>query len=211
MNMCISLCTWEKVPLGLPSAHLCSPSPITVASFIFSIRIYHNSSLFYPHPSFHFMSRIAAYACTYLVASLARTCTGKGRYGEVWRGVYQSESVAVKIFPSREESAWRRETLIYNTVMLRHDNILGIHPFFTSHLYSICDNIIPIFIPFLYLSSTILAYLSSPIRENTYFLSFIRFLYLLPFIVRAYFLFGNKENYLRKLLLFIWKISFQAQ
>ena len=52
---------------------------------------------------------------------------GKGRYGEVWRGVYQAESVAVKIFPSREESAWRRETVIYNTVMLRHDNILGAH------------------------------------------------------------------------------------
>lgn len=57
--------------------------------------------------------------------ALSRARAGKGRYGEVWRGVYQAESVAVKIFPSREESAWRRETYIYNTVMLRHDNILG--------------------------------------------------------------------------------------
>lgn len=50
---------------------------------------------------------------------------GKGRYGEVWRGHWQGESVAVKIFNSRDEESWTRETEIYNTVMLRHDNILG--------------------------------------------------------------------------------------
>ncbi|XP_070569468.1 activin receptor type-1-like [Ptychodera flava] len=50
---------------------------------------------------------------------------GKGRYGEVWRGVYQGESIAVKIFSSRDEKSWNRETEIYNTVLLRHDNILG--------------------------------------------------------------------------------------
>ena len=50
---------------------------------------------------------------------------GKGRYGEVWRGIYQGESVAVKIFSTRDEASWNRETEIYNTVMLRHDNILG--------------------------------------------------------------------------------------
>lgn len=51
--------------------------------------------------------------------------TGKGRYGEVWRGVWHGESVAVKIFSSRDEQSWFRETEIYNTVLLRHDNILG--------------------------------------------------------------------------------------
>ncbi|WAR11064.1 ACVL1-like protein [Mya arenaria] len=51
--------------------------------------------------------------------------TGKGRYGEVWKGKYHGESVAVKIFLSRDESSWRRETEIYNTCLLRHDNILG--------------------------------------------------------------------------------------
>ncbi|XP_047139293.1 activin receptor type-1 isoform X1 [Hydra vulgaris] len=50
---------------------------------------------------------------------------GKGRYGEVWRGDWHGESVAVKIFNSRDEDSWKRETQIYNTVMLRHDNILG--------------------------------------------------------------------------------------
>ncbi|MEQ2211777.1 hypothetical protein XENOCAPTIV_015504 [Xenoophorus captivus] len=61
---------------------------------------------------------------------LDHSCTsgsgsGKGRYGEVWRGQWQGENVAVKIFSSRDEKSWFRETEIYNTVLLRHDNILG--------------------------------------------------------------------------------------
>ncbi|XP_029012928.1 serine/threonine-protein kinase receptor R3 [Betta splendens] len=51
-------------------------------------------------------------------------CVGKGRYGEVWRGTWMGESVAVKIFSSRDEQSWFRESKIYNTVQLRHDNIL---------------------------------------------------------------------------------------
>ncbi|XP_048451596.1 activin receptor type-1-like [Rhincodon typus] len=51
-------------------------------------------------------------------------CVGKGRYGEVWRGQWQGENVAVKIFSSRDEKSWFRETEIYNTVLLRHENIL---------------------------------------------------------------------------------------
>lgn len=50
---------------------------------------------------------------------------GKGRYGEVWRGHWQGENVAVKIFSSIDEKSWFRESEIYNTVMLRHDHILG--------------------------------------------------------------------------------------
>jgi len=50
---------------------------------------------------------------------------GKGRYGEVWRGSWNGEYVAVKIFHSREERSWTREAEIYQTVMLRHENILG--------------------------------------------------------------------------------------
>ncbi|XP_052812950.1 TGF-beta receptor type-1-like [Mya arenaria] len=50
---------------------------------------------------------------------------GKGRYGEVWMGKWKGESVAVKIFSSRDERSWFREAEIYQTVMLRHDNILG--------------------------------------------------------------------------------------
>ena len=50
---------------------------------------------------------------------------GRGRYGEVLRGTWRGENVAVKIFNSRDEDSWNRETEIYNTVMLRHDNVLG--------------------------------------------------------------------------------------
>lgn len=50
---------------------------------------------------------------------------GKGRFGEVWKGHWRGETVAVKIFFSRDERSWFREVEIYQTVMLRHDNILG--------------------------------------------------------------------------------------
>lgn len=52
-------------------------------------------------------------------------CIGRGRYGEVWRAVWHGENVAVKIFFSRDEESWKRETEIYSTVLLRHENILG--------------------------------------------------------------------------------------
>ena len=47
------------------------------------------------------------------------------RFGEVWLGHWRGENVAVKIFNSRDENSWVRECEIYQTVMLRHDNILG--------------------------------------------------------------------------------------
>ena len=50
---------------------------------------------------------------------------GKGRFGEVVRGTWNEENVAIKIFTSREESSWFREAQIYQTTMLRHKNILG--------------------------------------------------------------------------------------
>ncbi|XP_071044266.1 TGF-beta receptor type-1 [Parasteatoda tepidariorum] len=50
---------------------------------------------------------------------------GKGRFGEVWRGRWRGQPVAVKIFSSRDERSWFREVEIYQTVMLRHSNILG--------------------------------------------------------------------------------------
>lgn len=43
----------------------------------------------------------------------------------MWKGTWQGEPVAVKVFASRDEQSWLRETEIYNTVMLRHSNILG--------------------------------------------------------------------------------------
>lgn len=50
---------------------------------------------------------------------------GKGRFGEVWKAKWRGDDIAVKIFPSRDEASWTREVEIYQTVMLRHDNILG--------------------------------------------------------------------------------------
>ena len=43
-------------------------------------------------------------------------------YGPVYLGYYQAEHVAVKKFFSRDENSW---TEIYNTLLLRHNNILG--------------------------------------------------------------------------------------
>lgn len=50
---------------------------------------------------------------------------GKGRFGEVWLAKWRDEKVAVKIFFTTEEASWFRETEIYQTVLMRHENILG--------------------------------------------------------------------------------------
>ena len=41
------------------------------------------------------------------------------RFGEVWLGHWNGDKVAVKIFSTRDEESWHRETEIYQTVMLR--------------------------------------------------------------------------------------------
>ncbi len=58
---------------------------------------------------------------------------GSGRFGQVFVGEFQGDLVAVKKFASRDEKSWFRESEVYNTVLLRHDNILG---FFASDVYS---------------------------------------------------------------------------
>jgi bone morphogenetic protein receptor type-1B len=50
---------------------------------------------------------------------------GQGRYGEVWLATWRGERVAVKTFFTTEEASWFRETEIYQTVLMRHTNILG--------------------------------------------------------------------------------------
>lgn len=50
---------------------------------------------------------------------------GKGRYGEVWKGKWHGVYIAVKMFSSVDEQSWVRETQIYQTVMINHDNILS--------------------------------------------------------------------------------------
>lgn len=59
---------------------------------------------------------------------------GKGRYGEVWLGRWRGEKVAVKVFFTREEASWFRETEIYQTVLMRHENILGKCRSYHSHV-----------------------------------------------------------------------------
>jgi TGF-beta receptor type-1 len=49
---------------------------------------------------------------------------GKGRFGEVWRGIYKGDQVAVKIFHTREELSWFHEVEVYQTCLLRHPNVL---------------------------------------------------------------------------------------
>jgi len=52
-------------------------------------------------------------------------CVGKGRFGAVHRGTWHDQYVAVKIFATTEEASWFREAQIYQTTMLRHENVLG--------------------------------------------------------------------------------------
>jgi len=54
-----------------------------------------------------------------------KECIGRGRFGEVQRGEWRGSNVAVKIFSSLDEKSWVREVEVYQTSMLRHDNILG--------------------------------------------------------------------------------------
>lgn len=50
---------------------------------------------------------------------------GRGRYGEVWKAQWRGEDVAVKVFFTTDEASWFRETEIYQTVLMRHEYILG--------------------------------------------------------------------------------------
>jgi TGF-beta receptor type-1 len=52
-------------------------------------------------------------------------CIGKGRFGEVYKGMWRDEYVAVKTFNSADEKSWQNECNIYNTNGFRHENILG--------------------------------------------------------------------------------------
>ncbi|XP_042561061.1 bone morphogenetic protein receptor type-1B-like [Clupea harengus] len=52
---------------------------------------------------------------------------GKGRYGDVWMGRWNGDCVAVKVFTTEScwmRESWLRETKIYQTVLIRHENIL---------------------------------------------------------------------------------------
>uniref|UniRef100_A0A7E4W896 receptor protein serine/threonine kinase n=1 Tax=Panagrellus redivivus TaxID=6233 RepID=A0A7E4W896_PANRE len=48
----------------------------------------------------------------------------RGRYGTVHKAYYRSRYVAVKSFYTNEEQSWQNERLVYETLMLNHENIL---------------------------------------------------------------------------------------
>ncbi|KAK2081503.1 hypothetical protein P7K49_040896 [Saguinus oedipus] len=60
-----------------------------------------------------------------LVHRVTPLCPAHSGPNHLWRGRWRGGDVAVKIFSSREERSWFREAEIYQTVMLRHENILG--------------------------------------------------------------------------------------
>ena len=49
----------------------------------------------------------------------------KGRFGEVYRGLWRGNDVAVKMFQTKDEESFFREIDLFNTNMLRHNNIVG--------------------------------------------------------------------------------------
>ena len=50
---------------------------------------------------------------------------GAGRFGRVYRGIWRGDEYAVKTFQSSDEKSWKRETEIYNQVLLPNENILS--------------------------------------------------------------------------------------
>lgn len=50
---------------------------------------------------------------------------GQGRYGKVFLAKFRGENVAAKVFNPAAEASWFREAEIYQSVMMRHENIMG--------------------------------------------------------------------------------------
>lgn len=53
-------------------------------------------------------------------------CLGRGRFTEVYVGDWKSGKIVEKVFSTTDEERWFREKKVYETALLRHDNILGI-------------------------------------------------------------------------------------
>uniref|UniRef100_A0A1I7Y2U2 receptor protein serine/threonine kinase n=1 Tax=Steinernema glaseri TaxID=37863 RepID=A0A1I7Y2U2_9BILA len=49
---------------------------------------------------------------------------GGGRFGRVYKGYWRGDFFAVKTMDTKDHFSWARETEIYNTNMLRHNNLL---------------------------------------------------------------------------------------
>ena len=49
---------------------------------------------------------------------------GNGRFGTVYKGLWNGEDVAMKKFHTTEEKSWKREVELYKSQSINHDNIL---------------------------------------------------------------------------------------
>lgn len=99
----------------------------------FSSRVHSQGVSSYGHPMGHstlkgsgLVQRTASYYNPVTISKQIslQDLIGQGRYGKVYKGVYSHQQVAVKIFLTRDESSWKAETDLYNTMNLRHDNLL---------------------------------------------------------------------------------------
>lgn len=50
---------------------------------------------------------------------------GQGRFGKVYLAKFRGENVAAKVFNPSAEASWFREAEIYQSVVMRHENIMG--------------------------------------------------------------------------------------
>lgn len=61
-----------------------------------------------------------------IVREIERTeLIGQGRYGKVYLARFRGENVAAKVFYPAAEASWTRESEIYQSVVMRHENIMG--------------------------------------------------------------------------------------
>lgn len=107
---------------------------------------------------------------------------GKGRYGEVWMGRWRGEKVAVKVFFTTEEASWFRETEIYQTVLMRHENILGKTGFCRWSVSLLVSHVLLLFnpAPFLLVISSLCLKCWSVCSVSVYLSVYLIFLSLKP-------------------------------
>ena len=61
----------------------------------------------------------------------------RGRFGVFYHGYYEEEEIVLKRFEERDRSAWLRESLMYNSILQSHENVLA---FFASAMTNSDDS-----------------------------------------------------------------------
>lgn len=126
--------TGSNTPTLLVGAALCIALFVFIAAFVLLFRRRRRAGKRPPSPPAPHTAEVSSGSGSGLPLLVQRTVAkqiqmvesiGKGRYGEVWLARWRGERVAVKVFFTTEEASWFRETEIYQTVLMRHENILG--------------------------------------------------------------------------------------